>query len=229
MPDIRGEIRGILVKLVFPLYHEDRSPVRDCDNCKKGIDTATDQLLALMKPEVGKGRKAIYKYPNNGYESDQKLAKKHLTLGKSYTIERIEAEDFNTKVWLKILPEIYFNSVLFELEDEATPKPIGLEEVITQSNLCCMVDWSSWAERKTRVNQLRDAISLWLTSRMEGIEEVIGRFIWHYNCEDIWYACPKSEEGAGREGETECNCGRNKRIKDLATAIREHLIGRKGI
>ncbi len=51
--------------------------------------------------------------------------------------------------------------------------------------------------------------------------ERIGEIIWHYSCEDTWYACPKSEEGAGKEGETECNCGRDSKITKILAQLAE--------
>ena len=55
------------------------------------------------------------------------------------------------------------------------------------------------------------------------IKEILGKYIHHYQCEDSWYACPKSEEGAGREGETECNCGLDNRINKIAEALAGHI------
>ncbi len=59
--------------------------------------------------------KAIFLYPENGYPYDQEKCRKYLKLGRSYDIEKIEVEDFETKVWLKKFPKIYFNSVMFHL------------------------------------------------------------------------------------------------------------------
>jgi len=43
----------------------------------------------------------------------------------------------------------------------------------------------------------------------------------HSYCEDGWYSCPKSPEGCfdDRQGD-ECNCGREEKVKRIATALR---------
>ena len=49
----------------------------------------------------------------------------------------------------------------------------------------------------------------------------------HYYCEDIWYSCPKHEEGCANEAEgDECTCGADKanaEIEKALAAIREAL------
>ncbi len=49
-----------------------------------------------------------------GYDSEQKVAKQHLEIGKEYTIERTEVNSWYTDVWLQEFPGIRFNSVFFE-------------------------------------------------------------------------------------------------------------------
>ena len=47
----------------------------------------------------------------------------------------------------------------------------------------------------------------------------------HYECEDCWYSCPKSEEGCCNDGGSDCTCGadnRNKEVDALITWVRDH-------
>ena len=62
-------------------------------------------------------REARFIFPNNGYPADQAMARRYLEIGKSYAIEKMDIGDFNTKIWLKELPEKCFNSVLFDIKD----------------------------------------------------------------------------------------------------------------
>jgi hypothetical protein len=42
----------------------------------------------------------------------------------------------------------------------------------------------------------------------------------HYYCEDIWYSCPKHEDGCANEAEgDECNCGADKANQEIDKAI----------
>ncbi len=61
------------------------------------------------------GDKLRFAYPNNGYESDQVSAKKHLELDKVYTLSRIRVDKWFTVVMLEEVPDVRFNSVLFEV------------------------------------------------------------------------------------------------------------------
>jgi len=49
-----------------------------------------------------------------GYDPDQKLAEKHLEVGKEYTIDSTSVSGWHTNVKLKEIPNITFNSVFFE-------------------------------------------------------------------------------------------------------------------
>jgi hypothetical protein len=42
----------------------------------------------------------------------------------------------------------------------------------------------------------------------------------HHYCEDVWYSCPKHEEGCANEGEGDkCNCGADEANQEIDTAI----------
>lgn len=72
-----------------------------------------------MKNEIGDmnrlahGDIAKFTKPGNGYPHDQKVAAKHLTEGESYTVDKVEVHSWHTKIWLKEVPDVSFNSVLF--------------------------------------------------------------------------------------------------------------------
>ena len=50
----------------------------------------------------------------NGTHFDQLDADVALKIGNKYTIEKIEPHDFHTNVWVKEVPGIRFNSVMFD-------------------------------------------------------------------------------------------------------------------
>jgi len=48
----------------------------------------------------------------NGYASDQEVAKKHLQIGKPYTVESVTVKDFVNDVYLEEVPGVRFNSAV---------------------------------------------------------------------------------------------------------------------
>jgi hypothetical protein len=69
-----------------------------------------------MDIHAKKGTKVIFANPNAGYDHHQKTAKEHLTVGETYTLDRTEVRAYHTDVFLKEIPGIAFNSVMFEKE-----------------------------------------------------------------------------------------------------------------
>lgn len=69
-----------------------------------------------MSIDKKKGDKVIVTTQSiqNGTMFDQLEADAYLKIGKKYTIEKIEPHDFHTNVWVKEVPGIRFNSVLFD-------------------------------------------------------------------------------------------------------------------
>lgn len=67
-----------------------------------------------MSIEAKKGDKIIFAYPDAGYEPDQLNAKKYLKINQVYTVFKTKISHWHTKVWLKEVPDIPFNSVLFK-------------------------------------------------------------------------------------------------------------------
>mgnify|MGYP003632937772 CR=1 FL=1 len=61
-----------------------------------------------------KGHKVICDDLDVGYNFHKEIAKKHLELDKTYTVEKTEVESSSTKVFLQEIPGIEFNSCCFE-------------------------------------------------------------------------------------------------------------------
>lgn len=59
------------------------------------------------------GTKVVFAYPNNGYASEQEHAKQFLTVGAIYTVSDTEVGISYTHVWLREIPNHFFNSVQF--------------------------------------------------------------------------------------------------------------------
>ena len=59
------------------------------------------------------GKKVRYCCPFNGWDWDQKSARKHLVLGAYYTVAHVEVGDCQSEVWLEEFPGQSFNTVLF--------------------------------------------------------------------------------------------------------------------
>ena len=58
---------------------------------------------------------------NTGYESDKEKAKRYLTVGNTYTIDRTVVKNWSTEVYLKEFQMVSFNSIFFEdAEEQAT-------------------------------------------------------------------------------------------------------------
>lgn len=50
---------------------------------------------------------------DSGYDGDIRLAHKYLQVGKIYTIERTDVDNWHTEVWVEEIPNMSFNSVNF--------------------------------------------------------------------------------------------------------------------
>jgi len=61
-----------------------------------------------------KGYKLACSNLTNGYKHHQDIARKHLTIGNIYTVEKTEVDSSHTTVYLKEIPNTAFNSVFFE-------------------------------------------------------------------------------------------------------------------
>lgn len=58
--------------------------------------------------------RVVFSRPNNGYTHDRAMAAEHLTVGAVYTVERADEEAWHTSYRLAEVPDVVFNSVLFE-------------------------------------------------------------------------------------------------------------------
>lgn len=52
MMNLKERIEEIQNKLVLPLYHEDKSPVRYCPECLTAIDQATSDILKAVEESL---------------------------------------------------------------------------------------------------------------------------------------------------------------------------------
>jgi len=55
---------------------------------------------------------------SHGHDHDKEAVKEHLEVGKVYTVQRTYVSGYSTKVTLKELPDVRFNSVNFKDVDE---------------------------------------------------------------------------------------------------------------
>ncbi len=63
------------------------------------------------------GDKVVYVYPENGTTRDQERAKEYLTVGNVYTLGCIAVHGWITYLVFEELPDIIFNSVMFEVKE----------------------------------------------------------------------------------------------------------------
>jgi hypothetical protein len=66
------------------------------------------------------GDKVRFAHPNNGYRQHQEVAARHLTVGATYTVDRMEAEYWHSGVYLVEVPGVLFNTVLFDNEGRSS-------------------------------------------------------------------------------------------------------------
>lgn len=69
------------------------------------------ERMDIYSPE---GTKVIFNHPESGYNHHIETAKKHLEVGKEYTIDHTDVGDWHTGVYLKEIPGVAFNSVMFD-------------------------------------------------------------------------------------------------------------------
>ena len=67
-----------------------------------------------MKINAKKGEKVVFANPDAGYARDRETAQKYLNKGQIYTVKRTEVDSHRTRVFLKKVPGVAFNSVMFE-------------------------------------------------------------------------------------------------------------------
>jgi hypothetical protein len=67
---------------------------------------------------TGQGSRVRFSHPDYGYPADQERAKRYLVVGEIYTVNEVYAGSFSTTVFLREVPYIGFNSVLFDDVEE---------------------------------------------------------------------------------------------------------------
>jgi len=60
------------------------------------------------------GAKVIFSYPTNGYDGDNLIGRQYLTVGYEYTVQRVSIGRSSSRVYLKEVPDIGFNTCMFE-------------------------------------------------------------------------------------------------------------------
>jgi len=85
------------------------------------------------------------------------------------------------------------------------------------------------AEKEKAINS---AIEAWNSrdqeTRIQGLVEALEKLrVEHYQCEDSWYSCPKSEDGCANEFEGDgCNCGADKHNEIIDQALTAYKEGK---
>ena len=69
-----------------------------------------------MKPDAAKGHRVVFSNPLNGRMLDQREARKYLKVNGVYTVERTSQNSWGKKIFLIEVPEVAFNTILFEDE-----------------------------------------------------------------------------------------------------------------
>jgi hypothetical protein len=64
------------------------------------------------------GHKVVCSTFDAGYDHDKEVVRKHLEIGKVYTIDYTIIDSWSTDVYLVEFPNVKFNSVFFEDVDE---------------------------------------------------------------------------------------------------------------
>ncbi len=80
--------------------------------------TETSARTAARSPRMviyaKEGTIVQYRYPECGYEDHKITARKHLKLNKCYTVDDVDIGSSYSYVYLKEIPGVGFNSVMFE-------------------------------------------------------------------------------------------------------------------
>jgi hypothetical protein len=61
-----------------------------------------------------KGHKVKCETLSACYNCHEEVAQKHLEVGKEYTVEKTQVDNWSTDVWLQEIPNVKFNSAFFE-------------------------------------------------------------------------------------------------------------------
>ena len=67
--------------------------------------------MDICAPE---GTKVVFANPNSGRPLHRETAREHLVLGREYTVQRTRVHHWHTDVYLIEVPDIAFNSEMFD-------------------------------------------------------------------------------------------------------------------
>ncbi len=68
-------------------------------------------MMDILKADPG--RKVVFLNPSAGYRPDREWAAEHLELGAVYEIIEVKSRHYDTRIRLKEVPDVWFNSVQF--------------------------------------------------------------------------------------------------------------------
>lgn len=68
----------------------------------------------MMDIYAKSGVKIKFSHPTSGLDGHQETANKHLSVGNSYTVEKTIVGGWHTDVFIKEVPGVAFNSVMFD-------------------------------------------------------------------------------------------------------------------
>lgn len=60
------------------------------------------------------GARVTFSHPTSGYDNQQKTAAEYLQVGATYTVQRTDVHGWHTDVFLCEVPDVSFNSALFD-------------------------------------------------------------------------------------------------------------------
>jgi hypothetical protein len=84
---------------------------KDCEQLHKIL--RDHKHLDCMDIYTPPGTKVVYHNPFNGFDGDIRFARKHLTLGAEYTVNRTDVFSSSTSVYLDEFPSVSFNHAHF--------------------------------------------------------------------------------------------------------------------
>jgi hypothetical protein len=108
IPEISKGIDALLIKLDERSADDERLVNDTGEPICIGMKTS---LLRVL--ETWTGDKVKHVNTGNGTGADQEMAFRLLTPGKIYTVDRVSVKDCSSSIWLKEIPGVPFNTVLF--------------------------------------------------------------------------------------------------------------------
>lgn len=87
-----------------------------------------------MSMDIGnrEGKKVIFNHPDAGRSFDQARAEKHLIVGGVYTVDQLDVDRNFSKVLLEEIPDVWFNTVMFDDCEDVYAGKFGKLRKLTQ-------------------------------------------------------------------------------------------------